>query len=658
VKKSTVLMILSLILASLAMGQAPNLPTSPNREVNALPTAGITPPGVREMTAADVEAFLEGIIPQQLEREDIAGATIAIVKDGKLLFARGYGYADVKNKKPVSAEETLFRIGSVAKLFTWTAVMQLFEQGKLDLDRDVNDYLDFKIPDAFGQPITLKNLLTHTPGFEAQVKDSFTTGTESPNLGDYLKTHIPTRIYPPGTTPAYSNYGASLAGYIVERVSGQPYSEYIEQNIFQPLGMTRSTFVQPLPPELAPNMSNGYTVASDEPKPFEVVRVFPAGSQSSTATDMARFMLAHLQGPQFDDKRILRQETISLMHSRLFALDDAANAMCYGFLDDSRNGHRILWHAGDTQYFHSNLHLIPGAGVGLFISYNSGGKGEISPRDILWHAFLDRYFPYTSPSAHTLKTAKENSQAVSGTYIFSLRSENSFLKAFGLLGQATVTAVEDGMIEVSLFNDPNGKPKRWRELSPMTFREVDGQETLIFKPDRIESGSMEILWSFPVFVFQRVGFWENKSVLLPVFVISLLIMLLTLVLAPVAWLVRRHYGYKLDLLPMERWLRIGIWIAFALDLIFIAAITGLVVYASSNFDFLSDRGTTWFHLAQVIGVLGAIGTLAVLFSAVYSWMSKRNGIWGKIRATVLALACIGFLWFVFAGNLLDFSSNY
>src|SRR5678816_1315807 len=112
------------------------------------------------MTAADLEAFLDGLVPQQIKHDDIAGVTISVVKDGKLLFAKGYGYADVEKKKPVSAEDTLFRPGSISKLFTWTAIMQLYEQGKLDLDRDINDYLDYKIPDAFGKPITLKNVMT------------------------------------------------------------------------------------------------------------------------------------------------------------------------------------------------------------------------------------------------------------------------------------------------------------------------------------------------------------------------------------------------------------------------------------------------------------------------------------------------------------------
>ena len=629
---------------------------SPNREGGTQLPADTTPSSVHDLTAPDVEAFLDGLVPQQLDREDIAGATVSVVKDGKLLYARGYGYADVANKKPVSAEETLFRPGSVSKLFTWTAVMQLYEQGKLDLDRDVNEYLDFKIPDAFGKPITLKNIMTHTPGFEEAVKDLFTVGSATPDLGGYLKTHIPKRIYPPGTVPAYSNYATALAGYIVERVSGRPFNDYIAENIFQPLGMTRSTFAQPLPPELSLGMSNGYRRGSDaETVPFEVVVPFPAGSLSSTASDMAKFMLAHLQGGELGGVRILRPETVELMHSRLFGLDPAANAMAYGFYEETRNGHRIVGHAGDTIAFHSDLHLIPDAGVGFLVSYNSGGKGEISPRAILWEAFLDRYFPFTPGPEPTLDSAKENAQKVSGNYMVSRRSESSFLKVASILGEATVSAGDDGTIEVTALTEPNGKPKRWREVAPMTFRDVNGQDTLIFRPDA--DGIMQMILPYPFMVFKRVGLWQNSKLLLPVLGVSLIIMLLTLILAPIAWMVRRHYGNKLQLRSLEWWLRLGTWIVFALNIVFVAAFIGLVTYAMENIEFLSDQGNKWFFLVQAIGILGAIGTLVVLYNAIDSWISKRS-IWNKVRSAIFVLACLGFLWFAIAGNLFIFSSNY
>ena len=654
-RQFTPFLVIGLLLSSL-LGQVPVLPTSPQREGEPRLSTDSTPSGVHALAAADLEAFLDGIVPQQLERENIAGATISIVKDGKLLFARGYGYSDVANKKPVVAEETLFRPGSISKLFTWTSVMQLQEQGKLDLDRDINDYLDFKIPDAFGQPITLKNILTHTAGFEEQVKDLFATGDVSPDLGQYVKTHIPTRIYPPGTVPAYSNYATALAGYIVERVSGRPFSDYVAENIFKPLGMARSTFVQPLPADFIPAMSNGYRRASDsEPVSFEVVVPFPAGSLTTTSTDMAKFMLAHLQEGSLGDGRILRPETVRLMHSRLFALDPAANGMAHGFYEETRNGHRIVGHGGDTIAFHSDLHLIPDAGVGFFISYNSGGKGEVSPRSMIWEAFLDRYFPFTPTDEPTLESAKDDAKAVSGNYMVSRRSDTSFLKVATILGGTDVAARDDGTIEIPSLTEPNGNPKRWREVAPMTFRDVNGQDLAIFKPDA--DGVMQLILPYPFMVFKRVGTWENSKILLPVVGVSLLIMLLLLLLTPIAWLVRRHYGRTLELTPLQRKLRIGIWIVFALDLIFVAAFVGLITYAMSHIDILSDSGNKWFWLIQLVGVLGAIGTLLVLFNAVNAWFGGRR-IWGKLQATLLALACVGFLWFVYVGNLLVFRSNY
>ena len=655
-KKTSTFIVVNLILLSSLLGQAPNLVPLPQREGNTQLAADSTTSATHDLSAADLEAFFEGIVPQQLERENIAGATISVVKDGNLLFSKGYGYADVASKKPVSAKDTLFRPGSVSKLFTWTAVMQMHEQGKLDLDRDVNEYLDFRIPEAFGQPITLKHILAHTPGFEEQIKDLFKEGAVSPDLGEYLKTHIPTRIYPPGTVPAYSNYATALAGYIVERVSGRAFNDYIAENIFQPLGMARSTFVQPLPDDLAPSMSAGYRMASDDKTvPFEVVVPFPAGSLSSTSEDMAKFMLAHLQEGEIGGKRILSPETVKLMHSRLFALDPAANAMAHGFYEESRNGHRIIGHAGDTMAFHSDLHLILDQGVGFFVSYNSGGKGEVSSRTLLWEAFLDRYFPYTAPAEPTLESAKESAAAVSGSYMLSRRAETSFLRVASILGEATVSALDDGRIQVAELTEPSGQPKTWREVAPKTFRDVNGQDVLIFKEDA--SGTMQMILPYPFMVFQKVGFWENKAVLLPVLVVSLLIMFLTLIMAPIAWGVRKHYGQRLDLTPLERRLRIGVWIVFALNLIFIGAFIGLITYVMNNIDMLSDSGNKWFFLIQTIGILGGLGTLIVLYNAINAWMGKRR-IWGKLQATLLVLACFGLLWFAFVTNLFIFRSNY
>jgi hypothetical protein len=240
--------------------------------------------------------------------------------------------------------------------------------------------------------------------------------------------------------------------------------------------------------------------------------------------------------------------------------------------------------------------------------------------------------------------------------MFSRRSETSFLKVASLIGELTIAPVGDGMIEVAQLTGPNGKPKRWREVAPKTFLEENGSDKLIFKPD--QDGRMQLILPYPFFIGQRVGLLENNKILLLVLGISLFLMLLTLVLWPVAWFVRRHYRHPLALTSRERRLRLAVRIVFVLDLLFMAAMTGLVVYASTHIEFLSDRGNTWFHFAQVIGVLGAIGTLVVLYNAIQTWRNREKRIWGKLQATLFMLVCLGFLWFAFAGNLLHFSSNY
>jgi CubicO group peptidase (beta-lactamase class C family) len=654
-KKLTALFLLNILLTMFIFGQNPA--PAPNVEPNKQPTT-TTPAqtGAKEMTAADVEAFLDGIVPSQLAQNDIAGATFSVVKDGKLLFAKGYGYADVKTKKPISPETTLFRPGSVSKLFTWTAVMQLVEQGKLDLNKDVNEYLDFKIPEAFGKPITLTHILTHTPGFEEQIKDLFTLNQQSPNLGEYLKTHIPNRIFPPGTTPAYSNYATALAGYIVERVSGKSFDDYIEQNIFQPLGMTNSTFRQPLPENLAPNMSSGYALASDEAKGFENINAFPAGSMSSSAVDMSKFMLAHLQGGKLGEAQILKPETAKLMHSRLYGMDDTMPAMAHGFYEEPQNGKRIIGHGGDTMWFHSDLHLVLDAGVGFFMSYNSQSRGHSSPREVIWSAFLDRYFPNPLPNEPTVENAMQEAQAVAGNYIGSRRPEGSAFRALGLMQQFTVAVAEDGTIQTSMLMGANGKPKKYRAIGQGKFREVDGQDMLVFKPD--QDGNMRVVTSYPFMTFTKVGLLDNGKILLPVVGISLTIMLFTLILWFVAWIVRRRYGHKLELSPLEWKLRWAVRIIFALNLIFVISFAAFVLYAFSNLEVLSDAGNNKLRIIQILGVVASLGALVVFYNAIQTWRSKNFRIWGKLQSVVFVLATLGVLWLVYAGNLLRFTSTF
>ena len=385
----------AIVMAGSAFGESAKA-SEPPKSASAPATSS---PSAPPLTSDDVSAFLDGVVPMQLKRENIAGATVIIVKDGKVLYESGYGYADVDKKTPVTPQ-TLFRPGSISKLFTWTAVMQQVELGKIDLDRDINDYLDFKIPATYPKPITMRDLMTHTPGFEEAVKDLIVTkGAKPVSIGEFLKTHMPQRVYPPGSTPAYSNYGATLAGYIVERVSGIPFDDYVEKNIFLPLGMTHTSFRQPLPAALKPMISNGYALGSGDSKPYEIIAAEPAGSSATSAEDISHFMLAHLQNGEYNGVHILKPETVELMHSRQFGANPELLHMCLGFYEQTRNGHRMFGHGGDTQYFHSDLFLMPDQNLGFYVSYNSAGRGETEQRSNLFNAFLDRYYPYAIPAS-------------------------------------------------------------------------------------------------------------------------------------------------------------------------------------------------------------------------------------------------------------------
>ncbi len=293
-------------------------------------------------------------------------------------------------------EQTMVRIGSTSKLFTWTAVMQLVEQGKLDLDRDVNDYLDFKIPHDFGRPVTLRDLMNHRGGFEEGLKDILRTDPHGlPSTEAYLKEHPRPMLFPPGQVPAYSNYGASLAGYIVQRVSGEPFERYVERHILAPLGMAHSSFDQPLPERFAAAASKGYQTASLPPVAYEQVVTRPAGSATTTASDMSRFMIAHLQHGRLDDAQILRPETAERMHSPSEIAPPGFATMAHGFFREEHNGHLVIGHGGDTVVFHTELDLLPNEGVGIFYTFNSRGRDEAvyGARMALFDGFMDRYFP-------------------------------------------------------------------------------------------------------------------------------------------------------------------------------------------------------------------------------------------------------------------------
>jgi CubicO group peptidase (beta-lactamase class C family) len=622
------------------LSPAPSLPSAPP-----LPELALA----HELNKSDLEAFLDALIPAQLQNRDIAGAVVSVVKDGRILLAKGYGYADFAAKKPVVADTTLFRPGSISKVFTATAVMQLVEQGKLDLDRDVNEYLDFEIPKTYPEPVTLRRLLTHTAGFEETLKNLFVPDARNIRpLRDYLVAAMPARIFPAGKVPSYSNYGLTLAGYIVERVSGEPFEKYIAAHILDPLRMEHSTFAQPLPEALDPNISQGYLAAEQGSRKFEFVTASPAGALSATATDMSRLMLAFLGEGTLDGVTILKPESLRAMEARQFELHPALHAMGLVLIDYSMNGQRIVGHGGDTIYFHSDMMLMPDAHIGLFISYNSAGSRQGGGRTEVVRAFLNRYFPEPAePSpAIDLTTAQADGRAVSGVYSDSRRAESTLLKVAAIFGQISVSSDEKGILTIEGSQSPRGGLKRWREIGPLVYREVNGPDLIAFR--RAANGVVtDLLPAAPIQVAQRVTGFANKKVLLPLLGVSLGLLITTLLLWPVAVIIRKRYGRSLFSTANNRVFYLLSRVVCVLEIAFFALIILPLSFADKDIALLGDGINPWLRTAHVVGWLAAIGLVVLAMAALKFWRLPGLGWWARLHATLLLLASatlMSFAW--------------
>jgi CubicO group peptidase (beta-lactamase class C family) len=612
------------------------------------------------LTRTDVEAWLDGLLPYALQHGDVAGGVVVVVKDGEVLLQKGYGYADVASKRPVDPERTLFRAGSVAKLVTATAVMQLVEQGKVDLDADIETYLDCEIPDAFGKPVTLRNLITHTGGFEELVRQLMSSDPQAfeQSLEAYVKKTHPTRIFPPGEVPSYCNYCLALAGHIIQRVSGEPFDDYLDRHIFEPLGMQRSTFRQPLPAKFTADMSSGYNRGTDPASYYELVGPTPAGSLATTGADMARFMIAHLQA-ETAAVTLLQPQTARLMHNSLFKATPPVNGMALGFFEGDRNGQRVLEHGGDTQFFHSQLALFMDQRVGLFMSFNSVGKeGAVgSIRSALFEEFADRYFPAPMPDEPTAPTAVEHSRLVAGIYASSRRAETTFFATIALLGQFAVVANADGTLVIPPLTGPQGRPKVWREVAPFVWREVGGKERLAA---RIENGRVRFLGhdsSSGIQVFTPVPVGKSSGWIIPVMLAAISSLLLTAIAWPVSALIRRRYGAAFALTGQQA---LGFRLVRATAIVDLAFLLGwalLIQTGLANLAVFGGGADGWFWLLHLSGLLGAVGAAVAIWNA---WLVLKGNDrwWSKAWNIVLAASCVAITWFAFTFNLVNFSVRY
>lgn len=602
-----------------------------------------------KLTREDLDAWLDGLLPYAIRNGKIAGGVVTVVKDGQILTVKGYGYADVARRRQIDPETTIVRPGSISKLFVWTAVMQQVERGRLDLDADVNRYLDFHIPAYAGRPITLRNIVTHTTGFEEVFKDLM--GRQSSmSLETYLKTHIPNRVDPPGRVPAYSNYASALAAYIVERVSGEKFDAYAAQHILQPLGMRHSTFAQVLPADRRALLSEGYKT-SDQPKEYyEFVIPYPAGGLNTTAPDMARFMIAQLQKGELDGARILSNSAAQALHAPQARTFPALNAMAFGFYETSRNGHRSIAHNGGTQFFHSDLHLLVDDGVGIFISLNSAGDDAASTgiHNALFDGFMDRYFPASPslPAKSHFAADRQHGEATAGYWESSRRSTGNLFALASLLAPIVVTANSDGSLSLPF---PGRGMVRWREIAPFVWKADDkGDKMQVLLRDG--KPAMIGFDAAPPAAFLPIPWWRSPGWLVPALGIALLMLLAEGLSLPASAIARRVMDVTVASAPRRRSFRLACLSVALLALAYPAFIASL----SNDADALSGRSDPVLLTLEVL-MLGALLIATLLAGA--QW-KRRPSRWRSVWIAGL-IASLGILWWTgLAFRLFNFNLNY
>lgn len=603
----------------------------------------------------EVEAVIDGIVLPLMRNYGSPSGTVAIAHNGELILAKGYGFEDIEQQVPVDPHRTLFRPGSASKLFTWVAVMQLVEQGRLDLDTDVNTYLEtFRIDDSFPEPVTLRHILTHTAGFEDGVLGYLIIDDpdDAIPLAESMARYQPARINPPGAQTAYSNYATALAGLIVANVSGMSFNDYIRRHIFEPLAMRNSSFEEPLPEQLAARMAGSYALEAGDfvRKPFEIVSNFgPAGALSATATDMIRFGEAVRNGGELDGGRILQPETMALTLAPQFSHDERMMGMALGFYATDYNGFPVLGHGGDTQWFHSYLGVDQTNGLTVFFSF--GGEGGSMVRTMLLSAFYDHFLPRDEAPPVPPADFAERAARYTGVYTPWRASFTRIEKALGMAGDFSVAASEDNTLIVTMGD----KVKQYAEVDENLFREVSRQVSLDagFSPRLIafqqdEQGAINgfVLDGLPFMSLRKLPVWAT-----PAFS-AMLVLLSILVFAAV--LLRRVYqrreirGWPA---PERTALRAAVLASATHLLALTLGVLVMAVVADSLFTGVPMLLTLWLWLP----IVATLASAYLLYRTVTVW---RHGlfasVWARLRFTAVLVAALALSWFYYYWNLLGF----
>jgi CubicO group peptidase (beta-lactamase class C family) len=608
-----------------------------------------------ELTAANLASVVDPLMEEWISKRKGPGAVVVVVKRDSPVFAKGYGFSDVDARKPFTADATLVRPGSISKLFTGIAVMQLVDAGRLDLDRDVNGYIDFAIPvPDGGVPVTLHRLLTHRAGFEEHVKGLFSRNREPEPLGRWLARNLPQRLFPKGDVEAYSNYGIALAGYIVERVSGEPFASYAQRHILDPLGMSHSTFRQPLPDDLATLVAKGYRTSDKPPLAFfETIAMTPAGGLSATGTDMGRFLRALMNGGALDGARILPKARLDEMMAPTNATP--AGYLGLAFFGTKVAGHDSIGHAGATMTFFSDLKFFPEQDVGIFVSRD--GMGEIKSlnelREIPDPAIViaERFLPRAS-EADDARAAVSSDTGIAGIYHASRRAESSCVRLSELVSQRVVKIDSAGNVRSLFAIWPFGNGEAVKRVERNLYVGPSGTRIAF-----IDDGSESYI-AQPAVRFQRVPWFLDVRWIAPGVAVSVADVLLTLLAWPVAasWRLWRKRRWSQD--RGDRGKYLAVRLVLLVDAVVIVT-TAIVFFMSSTDptilnDVLDPLMVVFYGLAW----FGVFGAIPILWAAALFWRNGVGSRWSRIHHSLIAASSVMIAWFFLTFRIAGTTLSY
>lgn len=612
--------------------------------------------------------LLDPLLDREMARRNIPGAVCVVVADGRLVFAKGYGVTDSDTKQPVDPATTVFRLASVSKVFAAVAVMQLVEQGKLDLHADVNSYLKkLELPQTYPDPVTLDHLLTHTGGFDDRYLGmGARTEADLPPLGDYLARRMPPRVMPSGRYFSYSNHGFALAGHVVEQISDLPFPEYAQRFIFNPLGMTHSTFI--ITPEIQRNLATGYADfrGTRSQVPIDAPQTVPASSLAATGRDMANFMIAMLQLGRFGNTRILGEAAARDMQATHFTQRQGLPGRAYAFEERFENGLRVLEHGGHIFGFISEMILIPEKNTGLFMSYNTQETGM---DNAVLHAFYNRFFPAKpEPAIWTTPPGWETRrQGIGGCFRINRYARTTFVK-FGTIATEVVSEVrlasgeKPGSLHLAYFDsfgrtrpsgelievepdyyrrlDRNGSddPKDWSFANKPRValeRDAEGRVTCLFVDGR---------------TYERMRWFEHRHFLLACIAFALL--------APLSWLLAiplRRWSRRGHPVPETAWSRRICRLATVTVLGQVAFLAGFALFLLLTIPNEVGYGPPPALIAVLsIPLCILAGEIALLTGIAVAWMRGEPGTLRRIHLTLVTLGLAVFLALLHYWNLLGY----